>query len=142
MSLIDSHIWNEEHGCFVSEKHRRVAEIIHDYDEDLALAFIPPQLRELDEQYPFALVHSPPGKPQYVVWKLKESEINEQLLARLWSSDTLKHDVLGHIEALDAARHALKLHEEMEAREEANDIGKTILKSPLHTFKHNGKKYS
>lgn len=142
MALIDSHIWNEEHNCFVSDSHRRVAEIINDYDSELFLAFVPPQLRELDEQYPFALIHSPQGKPQYVVWKLKESEINEQLLARIWSSDNLKHDVLGRIEALDAARHAMKLHAEMEAREEANEIGASILKSPLHTYKHNGKKYT
>lgn len=139
---IDTHIWNEDEQCFTSELHRRVAEIINDYEPTLFLAWVPPRLREMDELYPFAIVHQPPGKPQYVVRKLKEEEVNEQLLAWLWSNDTTKTNVLDRLEALDNAKHALKLKEDLERDEEQKEFAISVLRSPLHTYRHKGRKYT
>jgi hypothetical protein len=140
--FINSHIWNEDEQCFTSELHRRVAEIINDYDPTLFLAWVPPRLREMDEQFPFAIIHQPAGQPQYVVRKLKESEVNEELLAWLWSNDTTKTNVLDRLEALDNARHALKLKEDIERDEELKEFATAVIGSPLHTYRHNGRKYT
>lgn len=142
VNKIDTHVWNEEAQCFTSEHHRRIAEIIQDYDDTLFLAWVPPQLRAMDEEHPFAIIHQPPGKGQYVVRKLKESEVNEQLLAWLWSNDTTKTNVLDRLDALDNAREALRLKEQLEIDEANKEFAETILKSPKHTFKHNGRTYT
>lgn len=137
---VDKHVWNEETGSFLSEKHRQIAEIINDYDEHLFLCFVPPKLRAINEEHPYAVIYMKDGVQQ-VVFHLKESEVDETLLARLWASDNAKNDVVGEIEALEQAQYALKLKREQEEREEAQEIGLAILKSPLHSYKHNGKRY-
>lgn len=138
--MINSHIWHPDHG-FLSEKHRRIAEIIQDYEPTLFLAFVPPKIRDANEEYPFALIHQPLNLPQYVVRRLKEEEVDESLLAWIWASDNERHNPLLMIEKKEAAERVLKLKEEEERMAARREFAETVLKSPLHTFKHDGKKY-
>jgi len=138
---LNAYIYDADSGYFISEEHRRIAEIINDYNPDLYLTWIPPDKRDLDETEPFAIIHMAPGKPQYVVRRCKDSEVDVRLLQWLWSNDTTKHDVLSQLEAFEAAQRALKLKEQLEKEEAANDVASAIVRSPLNTFRHNGIKF-
>lgn len=138
---IDEYVWQQEAGTFVNERVRRVAELLNEYEPTLFIAPIPDQLRDNEPAKAFALVHELNGQV-YCVRKLREDEIDESLIAWVWAHDNNKTNVLTDIEAQDAAATALRLKKLMEEKEEAKDIGATILKSPLHTYRHNGKKYS
>jgi len=115
--------WDEETGHFLSAEHQRIAQVIHDYDETLELAWIPPKDRALNEKYPFAVIHRPDNAPPYIVMRLQETEVDHRVVARLWNADNSNHNVLSAIEADEAARRALEMlrreEENLEAREKA-----------------------
>lgn len=124
-------------GYFVSEKHARIAEIISDYDRDLNLAWIPPDKREPGDQ-PFAVIKTEPDGYRYVV--CYADNVDERLLARVFSMDSAKNDVFSQIEAEKAAYEALKLKKQQEEMFEAHDLAGSILRGK-HYYKHNGVKY-
>jgi hypothetical protein len=127
-----------EEGYFVSETHARIAEIINEYDPELRLAWIPPERREPGDQ-PFAIIHSPLGRPEYVV--CYSDVLDESLLARVFSMDATKNDVWSDIQASQAAAEALKLKKQMEEMEEANDLAASIVRSKKHVYRHDGVVY-
>lgn len=138
---LDTYQWQPEAGKFISDRIRRVAEIINDYEHTLFIAPIPDQLRDDEPDKSYALIHEQRDGKIYCVRKLREDEINEGLIEWVFAHDNNKSDVLAAIEAKDAAKQAMELKIQMEAREEEREIGETILKSKLHAFKHNGKVY-
>jgi hypothetical protein len=124
-------------GYFISAEHQRIAEIINDYDSDLYLLFIPPAKREPGDK-PYAIMHQPPGKAPYIA--MYSDTCDERLLARLFENDARRHDILSRLEAEELAQ---KLTEAKRRQDEADakaDIAKSMWRSPLHTYKHNGKK--
>lgn len=137
------HVYDSQTGTFVNEKHRRVAEIVQDYDPTLFLVWIPPAQRTeaKDREFPFAILHKPLNRPEYIVRTVKESEVDERLLAWLWSNDAERTNPLAMLEKEEAARQAMELHARQEERDEAIEIGTAILNSPLNTYRHNGKVY-
>jgi hypothetical protein len=128
-------------GEMISRSMNRIQEIIQDYNPDLELVWIPPRDRTAFDRQPFAVVHRPVGKPAYIVMFLKEDEVNETLLARLWSHDNSNGDVLTKLEALEAARQAVTLKKQMEDEEVRKELVGSIIKSPLNTYYHGGVKY-
>ena len=125
-------------GYFVSAEHQRIAEIIHDYDEDMHLAFIPESKREPGDA-PFALIHTPVGAPAYIAFY--SDTCDERLLARVFANDLAKTDVWAQLEKAEAAREAIKLKKEMDEAEARKDLVQHIIKSPKATYKHNGVTY-
>lgn len=134
---IDIHV-PAEGGYFVSEKHARIAEIISEYDPTLELAWIPPDKRAPGDA-PFAVIHRPLGQPEYVV--CYSDDVDENLLARVFSMDATKNDIWAQVNASQAAAEALKLKKQMEELEEANELRESIIKSPKSVYKHNGVTY-
>lgn len=132
------HIYDSAVGHFISQKHRRIAEIINEYEPSLSLAWIPPDDRTEDERFPFAVVQSRPGQEDYIVMLLREDELDERVLARLWTIDASKNDPMARLNALEAARKAIEYKEELERREEMHDRAKSIFHSPLHTYRLGG----
>lgn len=122
-------------GRWVSEDHERIARIIQDYDPELHLAYIPPDSREPGD-VPFAVIHTPVGKRSYVVFTADVCD--ERILERLWTSDSQRSDVLSSIDAHNAALEAIKMKKQMDYEEERNELIKSIVKSPLSVYKHNG----
>ena len=120
-----------------SDLHRRVAEVINDWDPTVFLAYVPPEERAFNEEFPFALLHQPEGRPSYIIRKLRPEEVNESLITWLWSNDLASTDVFGTLEAQDRAREALRLKEKLERKEELQALGTAILKSPKSIYKHN-----
>lgn len=139
LDLTNAHIFDNEVGHFVSERHRIVAEIIHDYDDSLSLVWIPPDKRSFDEGQPFAILHSPGNQPSYIVRKLSENDVNEHLLAWLWSNDSARNgrDLNGYLSSLNAAKEAMRLKHQQEQREQGADFMLSVLKGKNY-YRHNG----
>src|SRR4030067_1411292 len=131
VSLQNSYMYDADSGYFISEQHRIIAEIIQDYNPDLYLMWIPPDKRGLDDTEPFAIVHMPIGKPQYVVRRCKDSEVDVRLLQWLWSGDTARegNDILGSLEAYEAASKAIKLKEQEDQLAAQRDVALSVIKS-------------
>lgn len=125
---------------FVSQEHQRVAELVNEYDPTLQLLWIPPDKREFDEQFPFAILHSPSGKVPYIVRKVQIQDMNETLIAWLYQSERIG-DVNAYQDGLDMARKALNDKAIEESKGAILDFAQSVIKGK-HWYKHNGKVYS
>lgn len=127
-------------GHFVSEKVAHISEIVRDFNPNLQLVWIPPENRtEGDTVPPFAIMDKTPGTEPYIVFTIKEDELDERVLAKLFRGDLTKHDVLAEIEAGEKAREVMDLKRRMELAEERQDFIKSVVSSGIHSFKHNGR---
>ena len=137
-----THILDSETGHFVSAAHQRVAEVIHIYDPTLQLLWIPPEKRDLDESFPYAILHSPPNAAPYIVRKVREQDMNETLVAWVFANDQVKnpYDLNEFQDTQEAARRTLNAAEIAEARAEKYDFAQSVLNGPNY-FRHGGKKY-
>lgn len=144
--LANGHYYLPENGHFISEKQRRINEILRDYDPTLELQWIPPGDRSADD-VAFRVVHRPPGRPAYVV--LTASECDERLLARVFESDqqtaAQRHggngNLLNFIDNYNAALELVREKEAHEKRQEAHELSASILRSKKFHYRHkvNGK---
>ena len=122
----------------LSVKHERIAEIIQDWDPNLELCYIPPEARSVFDKHPFGVRHV---QGHYMVLTVPEREVDERLIAKLIKMDTRRNDVLGQMEADEAALRLVMLKEKMEAQAEVREFAQTVLKSPKHVYRHEGKVY-
>lgn len=125
-----------ETGQWVDERFARLAEVIQDYDQWLELRWIPPDKRTRDDKNPYVVVDTRTNIPVFYASAL---DTPEDILEKLFRGDTTKQDVLGKLEARERAQKALEYKEKMEQYEEMADVAEFFWKTPLHTFKHNGK---
>jgi hypothetical protein len=124
----------------VTEKHRRIDELLRGYDPYLELHFIPPESRGPLDTKPWAVIHRPPhGKPYYVGFF---DDADERLLAHIISIDNTQGSVLNRVDAYNKAVEALRLKEQQEARIEAGLIAASVLRSPKIHYKHDGVDFS
>ena len=129
-------------GHVLSQDHQRVAEVIQDYDPDLFLAWVPPENRALDEEFPYALIHTTFGR-QYVVRKLRTEDVNHSLIAWLWMNDNARNgtDLANKLEAEENARRAVELKAREEELEMKRDFAKSVL-SGKNYYRHDGVLYT
>lgn len=119
----------------LSVKHERIAEIIKDLDPNLELCYIPEAARSVFDKHPFGVRHTLGG---YMVMTMPENEVDERVIAQLIRRNTATSNVLGEIEAQEAALRLVMLKEQMEIQEEKREFTHSVLKSPKSTYRHNG----
>lgn len=136
-------VLDPQSGRALSAFHQRLAELIADYDETLELAWIPPEKRlPLDKDKEFAVICRPRNdQPPYVVMKIAEADCNESVLAALIVRDNSHSSVLDRIEACEFADQVMQAKDDAERAAFRQDLIATVVKSPLHTFRHDGKVY-
>lgn len=125
-------------GQWVSEKFERLASLIQDYDASLELRWIPPVGRTREDKEPYVIWDT---RTDTSVLFAKEQDEPHQILARLWGIDNVHNNVLDKIEIEENAKKALDMKAWMDKQEEAADLAYFFKQSPLHTIKHNGKKF-
>jgi hypothetical protein len=128
-----------ETGHFVNEDFARIAEIIKDYDHEMELAWIPPDKRRPTDIEPYAVIHRPLGGKEYVMFYIREDELDERVLARIFNGDLKQTNVIQRLEAYDHAVQVLDLKKKMEQAEARQDFIKSVVGSHKHSFRHNGK---
>lgn len=129
--MSDADVW-------VSAEFQRLAEIINDYDQYLFLEEIPNHVRETinDKKMAFRIVDD---RNKKVVLYADSLSNPADILARLWSMDSARGNVLSRLDARNAAVEALKLKEELERREALIDFSAFILKNTKSRWVHDGR---
>lgn len=128
-----------EDGHWINEKFARISEIISDFDHRLQLVWIPPENRTAFDTKPYAILHTADNGAQKIVMYIKEEDLDERILAHLFLNDTERHDVIARLEAEELAAQVVKNKELMEKAEERQDFIASVVKSPLHSYKHKGR---
>ena len=124
-------IFDPESGRALSAEATRIAQVIHDYDDRLELAWVPPEKRELNEQFPYAVIHRPDDAPPYVVMRIRETELDHRIIARLWYNDNKNGNVLDKIEKEEQAMRALELLRKEDELAEAREKAAWMVKAPV-----------
>lgn len=119
--MSDPAVYSEEAGAFVSSKIQRLAEILKDFDPTLELRWIPPALRSGEDTLPYAVFHNPLVGQPYTVFYFSEQDDPADVLARVFTGDSARGDILSKIEAKEAAQKAFQYKEYLDEMEEAAD---------------------
>lgn len=127
--------------AWISAEFRRLGEIIQDYDPYLELRWIPPENRteETDRARPFCIWDT---RTNYPVFYFSEIESPVSVLAKLFDIDNKHGDVVARMDARNAAIKVMRLKEEMDKMEEANDFAAFVIKNEKSRWKHEGKTYN
>lgn len=133
--------FDPESGYALSAEHQRIAEIIQDYDSSLELAWVPPDKRQINEEFPFAVIHRPLGAEPYVVMRLRANEVDHRVLSRLWAHDSKFNSVIDNIERDEAARRAVELKQQMEDEEQRKEFVSWAMKAPVGA-RHDGLRFT
>lgn len=123
---------------WISEKFSTLAEILKDYDPCLELRWIPYEQRTRDDKKPYVVVDIRTNAPVHYA---SELDIPEQILAKIIEGDNKQNNVLQKLEAQETANKLFQMKKWLDKMEEAEEIGKFFLKSPLNTLKMDGKKF-
>jgi hypothetical protein len=120
----------------ITERHKRIDELLKGYDPYLELQFIPPGERGALDTKPWRVVHRPPNRNAYVVFYADDAD--ERMLARIIRADNAQKNVLTEMEAMNKAREAIKRAEEQAALRESHALAASIFRSPKIHYKHGG----
>jgi hypothetical protein len=123
-----------------STDHRRVAEVISDLFPTVRLIRVDSLHPAYDPQRPFALVDEPHMLPPYVIRYMRESEVDQRLVA--WLVENNMHDPnskVNRLKILEMAEAAMKAKRELEWMGEKKDMMKSVMKSKKHEYRHGGK---
>jgi hypothetical protein len=140
-------VWDSESGAFISESHRRLAEVLHDYDPSLSLVWIPPKNRDATDTKPFAIMGSRPGFGPHIIRYLSDQEMGNptEVLAWIFKGDTSKHrpgDILRSMEAKERAERLLNMKQQMDEREDQMQFVEYAVSDRSPNFmRHNGKTF-
>lgn len=128
-------------GHFISAKVSRIVELIREYDPRLDVKWIPPEHREPGDAVFSIIERTSDGKEHIAFHVQSEEEFNESVLARIYAADVDHNDVLGRVEANNRAIRDADAARKRDAMEERHDLMRTLLASPKHNFRHDGKEY-
>lgn len=130
----DGHIYFPTNdGNWISEKQRRINEILQDFDSKLQLQWIPPGSRnEKDE--PFRVVCFPQNGHPYLVCTGMEAD--ERLLASVFAADQKKHGRdLTWLDNYNSAKEIYNAKINHEKRQEMHEMAYSVLRNTKSSYK-------
>lgn len=142
--LGDNYRYHREYGGFINAKHERIARIISEYDPELELGWIPPANRDGNDTQPFAIIHNHPNGTRQAISFWREDEIDERLLEWVFMNDFKKHspdDVWNRMKASELAKELVEKKKIDDETQEQLEFAYFLEKTPLHTVKHEGRRY-
>lgn len=135
--LGDQYNYHKDSGYFISERHERIARIVHDYDPEIELGWIPPDKRDADDTQPFCLIHNHPNGTRQVISYWREDQVDERILEWLFENDFKKHrpeDIYNRMQAKNLARELYEAQVREDEHRQRVDRARHILRSPLHKY--------
>lgn len=138
--ILGRRIYDPDAGEWVNENYQHIAEVINDWDPRLRLMWIPEQQRTPEDKYPYAIgfFESELAAP-YIVMHVAEDELDERLIAKLFDMRDAAKDPHTRLKNLEDAKAILEAKQRVEEQAELHDMARTLWKSPLHSFRHNGR---
>lgn len=126
-------------GSWVSERISRVIELIREYDSALDVKWIPPDRRGEGDPA-FAITETRQGREYVAFYVQSEKDFDERILARIYAGDSTRTNVMSELDAYNEAVRAVQARKKEDERAEMHELAFSMLRSPLHTYRHNGKK--
>lgn len=131
-------VFDPHSGEWINEKFQRIAEIINDLSENLALVWIPPAQRQANDTQPYGVMHRNPATgEEYIFMYIPEDELDERVIAKILDSrsDTL----MERLNNMETAQELVRLKEQQDKYEQMHDMAKSMWRSPLHNYRINGR---
>ena len=127
-------------GRWINERVSKVVEVLRDYDRKIDVEWIPPDQRGVDDPAFRLIENLADGRKSIMFYVNDESEFDGRVLERVIQMDASRRGkFLDEIDARNAAVRLMMQKERAEKEAESVDLYHTVLRSPLHTFKHNGR---
>lgn len=123
---------------WVSAEFQNLAEVLSDYDHNLALEMVPVAewSNLIDKSKVFRVVDTLRNK----IVLYADSLANPQdILARVWSMDQGKNNVVANLDARNAAAQALQMKKHMDELEAQKDFVFWIAKNTKSRWVHDGR---
>ena len=122
-----------------STDHRRVAEVIRDLFPTVRLIKVDSLHPGYNPEMPFALVDEPHLLPPYIIRYMRESEVDQRLIAWLVENNMQNADSkVNRLRILEMAEAAMKAKRELEWMEEKKDMMKSVMSSRKNVYRHDG----
>lgn len=131
----DGHIYfPAADGSFISEKQRRVNEILKDYDPNLELQWIAPNKRNDDDE-PFRVICRPPNGHPYLVCTALEAD--ERLLTTVFRADAKRRgkNLLNWLDDYNAAKSLYNAKINQDNLQEAHEIAKSVIRNDKSSYR-------
>lgn len=129
-----------DNGMFFSAKVSRIVELIREHDPRLDVKFIPRDKRSEGDAV-FAITERlATGREVVAFYVNTEEEFDERVLARIFQGDNTRNNVQDRVECQNRAARAIEQRRKQDQMDEAHDMAASMWNSPLHTYRHNGKK--
>lgn len=146
---VDAPVYDTTYGEFVSAKHARFAEVLHDYNPYFSLVFIPSSQRDETDTHPFAILDSSPAKPRHIIKHISEREMDnpEEILAWIFEGDLSKHSLNAVIDRALLKKQAaelLQLKRDQDLAAERQELAAALIqggRDKKHFYRHNGKTF-
>lgn len=126
-----------EDGRWVNDGFARLAEVVQDYDHNLELRWIPPELRTREDRKPYCVWDKLSNTP---VLFANELDTPDSILARLLGADSLHGSIIDKLDANNSAATIMRAKERADLMEEAADEAEFLMRSPLNMVRHKGMK--
>lgn len=123
---------------WISAEFQRLAEVLADYDHNLALEMVPPSEWDklVDKSKVFRVVDTLRNK---IVLYADSLSNPQDILARVWSMDQTYNNVVTNLDARNAAAQALMMKQHMDELEAQRDLVLFIAKNTKSTWHHDGR---
>jgi hypothetical protein len=139
---MSNYIYDQESGHLLSAEHLRIAEILKDYNPQLDLVWIPPEDRlPEDRGMTFAVRCTPENGKPYLLFQLREDEVDHRVLERVFERDGSKGDFLTVLERREAALKLVEMKRQMDEAEERQAFVASVYGSRKSVYRHNGVEY-
>lgn len=126
----------------LSQDMIELAQEVNDKYPNLSLAWIPPENRGQGDDKPFAIVQiDSEGRQIGIIHRMSQFEVHGSYVFNwLWANDSQRVDVFQqYMDGLEKARLQKEEENKQKIYEKAEVIN-AIAKSPLHTYRINGRK--
>lgn len=130
----DGHIYfPASDGSFISEKQRRINEILKDYDARLELQWIPPGKRN-DKDEPFRVICRPPNGHPYLICTGLEAD--ERLLTTVFRADAKRRgkNLLSWLDDYNAAKGIYNAKVNHDNLQESHEMAKSVIRNNKSSY--------
>jgi len=123
---------------WISAEFQNLAEVLYDYDHKLALEMVP--LSEwdklTDKSKVFRVVDT---NRNVIVMYFSSLASPTDILARIWSMDQNKNNVVANLDARNAAEQALQMKKNLDEMEEKKEFAMFVAKNEKSRWTHDGR---
>ena len=123
---------------WVSAEFQNLAEVLSDYDPYLALEMVPMEewINLIDKSKVFRVVDT---RKNQIVLYADSLTSPQDILARVWSMDQNKNNVVTDMDAKNAAIQALEMRKNMDEMQEQKELAMFIIRNQKSTWHHDGR---